>query len=211
VRDLKLLPLTLIFLSFGSVGGCNKPPGTSGPGAMARDSTASLQSSSQTSLPKVAPARSCLDELLSAGARSALFRFAPDFEPFTRAQFDPAWAATDSSAEGCGLSVVRGDFNGDGTVDAATIGRGATQAYIVAIVSDKNNGYRVYWLEQPIGLSASDTLNRQIYLKLQPKHSAGITPDVSNLPFDAIMDVHPDAGVIYYWANGHFVRGVAGD
>jgi hypothetical protein len=91
------------------------------------------------------------------------------------------------------------------------IGRGATDAYVVAVVSDRNAAYRAYWLQQPMRLAGYDTLNRQNYLKLEPKHSAGMTPDVSNLPFDAIMDIHPDAGTIYYWSRGRFVSGVAGD
>jgi hypothetical protein len=120
-------------------------------------------------------------------------------------------AAADTSATGCQLSVVRGDFNGDGITDAGVIGRGATRAYIIALVSLGQNGYRAHWLEEPVTLSGYDTLNRQVYLELEPKHSVGITPDVSNLDFDAILDVHPDAGVIYYWSHDHFVRGVAGD
>ncbi len=180
-----------------------------------RDVAAASGHSFQNSV--VPPANhACLDELTPA-QRSALLALAPDFSAWTRSQFDPNIAEADSSRSGCGLSVVRADFNGDGSLDAALIGRGRAQSYFAAVVSDSHGAYHADWVEPPIGLEPRDTTNRQVYLRLQPKGAltvpgeAGAPSRRKRLPSAAIVLMSGEGATLYSWKQGKFLRTDFGD
>lgn len=151
---------------------------------------------------------------LSVEMRAALARLAPDIVIWNRDGFSDDVRKEARDTGQYGLSVVRGDFNGDGRVDAAVMGHGKDNAYLAAVLSTSTL-YHAQWLESPVSLSSRNT---SAFLRLQPAgrveipDAMGGSPTILRLTNPGIEVAYgQEAGILYYWDKGGFKKIASGD
>lgn len=154
------------------------------------------------------------DEPLSREMRTALEAVAPKFQLYRRDHFASA-IRTKNGSDPYGLSLVRGDFNGDGRLDAAVLGHANNNEYLAAIISTPDRKYAARLIEPARPLASA---NPEAFLQLEAPgvidipDSAGEGLVKFHLVHDGIELLFDDsAGILYYWDHGAFRKVISGD
>lgn len=87
--------------------------------------------------------------VLSSGIREALRNYNPDFKIWAQSEYKPEVIGLYSFSARQSPSAVKGDFNGDGHLDAALSGRNKTSSVLLAVLSDSATSYKVVEIHQP--------------------------------------------------------------
>jgi len=87
--------------------------------------------------------------VLVPGIREALRNYAPDFRIWEQSEYNPEVTGLYSFSARQSPSAIKGDFNGDGYMDAALSGRNKTSSVLLAVLSDSATSYKVIEIHQP--------------------------------------------------------------
>jgi len=87
--------------------------------------------------------------VLAPGIREALRNYAPDFRIWEQSEYKPEVTGLYSFSARQSPSAIKGDFNGDGYMDAALSGRNKTSSVLLAVLSDSATSYKVVEIHQP--------------------------------------------------------------
>lgn len=87
--------------------------------------------------------------VLAPGIREALRSYDPDFRVWEQNEYKPEVIGLYSFSARQSPSAIKGDFNGDGHIDAALAGRNKTSSVLMAVLSTSATSYKVVEIHQP--------------------------------------------------------------
>jgi len=148
---------------------------------------------------------------ISPSMARALQDSLPDFRPIPRSEFHKSvlsWVATDDSVSRP-LSVVIGDFDGDGQRDAAMMGvsRDTSATVMVLARSDSTSGSQLLYIHRP--LRSVRTWPAETFLRFVrrgPLTVKGEMTVVIPLRADALEVVGYEKGSVLYYLDGGVLR-----
>ena len=135
----------------------------------------------------------------------------PDFKPVPRSDFHKSvlsWVATQDSLAHP-LSVVVGDFDGDGRRDAAMMGTSRDTSATVMVLAGSDRNSRLLYIHRP--LRSVRTWPAETYLRFVrrgPLKVVGEMTIVIPLRGDAVEVVGFEKGSVLYYLDGSMLREV---